>query len=148
MPRTNGELTEDECAESRPASRPTSQSNDWAWDVMLSDQIDEIAGSRCRVTGTEEENPSKEGRRQAKTLLEEMTEWKPKFERAIELAAAEVYSALRKGRLTGSGVRLPDPNDVAVSIKLMAEQNKKQANSTSLWRFQPLLVAPKHLLGN
>jgi hypothetical protein len=53
-----------------------------------------------------------------------MQEWKPKFERAIELAASEVYAALRKSRMTSKGVRLPDP-EVAVSLKLLAEQEKK-----------------------
>ena len=62
--------------------------------------------------------------RDAQQLFADISEWKPKFERAVELAAAEVYAALRKGRLTSKGVRLPDP-DVAVSLKLLTEQNKK-----------------------
>jgi hypothetical protein len=65
----------------------------WAGDVMLSDQIDDIVASYSREMSQDHE----EARRQAKTLFDEMTEWKPKFERAIEPAAAEVYLALRKG---------------------------------------------------
>jgi hypothetical protein len=52
-----------------------------------------------------------------------MLKWKPHFERAIELPAAEVYAALRRGQITAKGVRLPDL-DVAVSLKLLAEQGK------------------------
>jgi len=128
VPDRNGELTEDEC-ERAGLPRDPRLNYGWAGDVMLSDQIDDIVASYSREMSQDHDEMSQdheEARRQAKTLFEEMTEWKPKFERAIEPAAAEVYLALRKGRLTSHGVRLPDPNDVAVSVKLMAEQNKER----------------------
>jgi hypothetical protein len=121
----NGELTNEESE--RAALPPDPRLNyDWAEDVVLSDQIEEIVASRELVEDETEQNDStrKQVRSEAAKLLAEMTEWKPKFERAIELAASEVYAALRKGHLTSKGKRLPDP-DVAVALKLLADQNKQ-----------------------
>ena len=125
-PRTNGELTEDECATAGLPGDPR-LNHHWAFDVMLSDKFEEIVASRELVEaepGEDESTRKEEIQRDAKKLLDEMTLWKPKFERAIELAASQIYTALRKGQLTTKGVRLPDA-DVAISLKLLAEQDKK-----------------------
>jgi hypothetical protein len=128
IPRENGELSDAEC-EKAGLPRDPRLNYAWAWVVMLSDPIETIVEA-CKdydpATGEffEHEGISTdEARREAEKLLDEMTQWKPKFERAIELGASEVYTALRKGLLTSKGVRLPDP-DVAVSLTLLAEQNK------------------------
>jgi hypothetical protein len=128
IPRENGELSDAECQKAGLPRDPRFN-YEWAWIVMLSDPIETIVDA-CKdydpASGEffEHEGIStEEARREAEKLLDEMTQWKPKFERAIELAASEVYTALRKGRLTSKGVRLPDP-DVAVSLTLLAEQNK------------------------
>jgi hypothetical protein len=126
VPRDNGELSEEEC-ERAGLPRDPRLNYDWADNVMLSDQIEEIAASRELVEaepGQDEGVRKEQARREAEKLLDEMTEWKPKFERAIELAATEVYAVFRKGRLASRGVRLPNPN-VAASLKLLAEQNKQ-----------------------
>jgi hypothetical protein len=126
VPNPNGELTEKECERAGLPHDPRLNYH-WAFDVMLSDEIEEIVASRELVApepGEDESVRKEQVRREAEGLLREMTEWKPKFERVIELAASEVYAVLRKGRLTSEGRRLPDP-DVAVSLKLIADQNKK-----------------------
>ena len=90
---------------------------------MLSDQIKEIVASRELIDVETEQNESvrkEQASSDAAKLLDEISEWKPKFERAIELAASEVYTVLRKGLLISRGVRLPDP-DVAISLKVLAK---------------------------
>jgi hypothetical protein len=125
-PHANGELTEPECETAGLPGDPR-PNHDWAYDVMLSDKFEEIVASRELVEaepGEDESTRKEEIGRDAKKLFDEMTLWKPKFERAIELAASEIYAALRKGQLTTKGIRLPDV-DVAISLKRLAEQNKK-----------------------
>src|SRR5207248_8765434 len=95
--------------------------------VMLSDHIKEIVASRELIDVETEQNESvrkEQASSDAAKLLDEISEWKPKFERAIELAASEVYTVLRKGLLISRGVRLPDP-DVAISVKVLAKQKKQ-----------------------
>jgi hypothetical protein len=126
VPLTNGELTEEEC-ESAGLPLDPRLNYSWAWDVMLSDQIEEIVASRELLEDETEQDESikkEQARREAAKLLKEMKEWKPKFDRAIEIAACKVYLALREGRLTCKGRQLPDL-DVAVSLKLLADQNKE-----------------------
>jgi hypothetical protein len=126
VPNDNGELTEEECDRAGLPHDPRLK-YDWANDVMLTDKIEEIVASRELVEaepGEDESVRKEEIRREAQNLLEEMTQWRPKFERAIALAASEVYAAFGRGRLTSKGIRLPDP-DIAVSLKLLGEENKK-----------------------
>jgi hypothetical protein len=126
LPQANGELMDEECDRVDLPRDPRGY-YDWAFGVMLSDQIEEITTFRESVeteTAQDESGTKEHASREVEKLHAEMMEWKPKFERVIELPASEVYAMLRKGRLTSKGVRLPDP-DVAVSLKMLAEQNKQ-----------------------
>jgi hypothetical protein len=121
VPYNNGELEYEECER---AGLPPDPRLDYMWaiKVLLSDGVEEIVASlESDEELTEDEASKKQAQSEAAELRQKLNEWKPKFERAIELAAAKVYAALREGRLTSKGVRLPDP-DVAVSLKVLAEQ--------------------------
>jgi hypothetical protein len=118
----NDTLDDDECKRADPPLPPDPRSKyDWTYGIMLCD-FKEIAQIRAIAEIRADESKSKE--LEAANFHKEISEWKPKYERAIELAATEIYGALRKGRLSSKGVRLPDP-DLEVSLKVLAEQGKQ-----------------------
>jgi hypothetical protein len=125
VPNANGELTEEECKRAGLPKDPRLKYH-WAWDVMLSDDLEAIAASRALVEDDEGDESAIKEQRQSEVanLYKEISEWKPKYDIAIELAASEIYAALARGRLTSRGVLLPSP-DVEASLKMLDEEGKK-----------------------
>jgi hypothetical protein len=127
----DGALTDDECKNSTPPLPPDPRHKyDWSFGVTLCDDLAAIEacaereGSEALDGSQGESIRTDQVRIEAAKLHKDISEWKPNYERAIELATAKVYVALREGRLTSKGVLRPglDPD---VSLKPLADQGKK-----------------------
>src|SRR5262245_51405669 len=88
----HGFLEDEECE--RAGLPPDPRGNyDWALSVML---LDDLAAIKARAenqdveASEQDESANKEALVEAAKLHKELSEWKPKFERAIELAQAEI----------------------------------------------------------
>ncbi len=99
---------------------------EWAVGIFVNDDFDAIltiakqamAGSSGDVAQDE-----KKAHDEATRLHEALRDWRPKYEKVIEYAAAKIYCALREGALTSKGVLLPDA-DPAVALTKLADQGK------------------------
>jgi hypothetical protein len=113
----------------------------WSHGVMLDDDFDTILAHAMRAAALEEEattseqnngaRQEKDAREEAARLQQELNDWRPKYEKAIELAAAKIYVELREGRLTARGKRLPDL-DPATALKILTEQKQPLADLDDL----------------
>jgi hypothetical protein len=99
---------------------------DWAVGIFVNDDFDAILTiAKQAMTGSSDDvaHEDKKAHQEANRLHEALRDWRPKYEKAIEYAAAKIYCALREGVLTSKGVLLPDP-DPAIALTKLADQGK------------------------
>jgi hypothetical protein len=98
---------------------------EWSGGVFVNDDLESILTKARQAVETLNDATQPENRvlEEATRLHQALGDWRPKYERAIEFAAAKTYCALREGVLTSKGVLLPDP-DPATALKKLADDGK------------------------
>jgi hypothetical protein len=102
-------LEEDECAMVGLSPDPR-RSFDWSSDVKLDDDLQTIIAQSAQAAAEKQAQDHSElkNRNEAAKLHQELQNWRPKYRRAMELPMAEIFAALKRGRLSLTGKLLPD----------------------------------------
>ena len=57
-------------------------------------------------------------------LVREMNDWRPRYQAAVEYPASRIFVSLKEGKLSASGISLPDP-DVDKAFAILEERGER-----------------------